>query len=255
MYMRFRCNTAFTLIELIIVVAIIGILAGIVVVSIGNSTEQANIVSIKHNVRQMGTLHTKLLLKNRRDDRVRISTFCRPSGNLVRIPLNPEVKAVMQNIFNEVNTVTGKNLPGWEMFQWTVGSGNRPVPSYGEFVGVVGHNLAYVHAAAHKRTDPANAHTAHPDYEWSLTKGWVKRGTTIQSEVPEAGCTSNDSNFMVWARIRDDNDTATKDYFCIDNSGFVGEADGIRWDSKPSNNSIKGFWPDRVRCSYIFSTL
>ena len=57
----------FTLIELLIVIAIIGILAGIVIVSLSSSTDDAKDAAVKANIRSAATLYSEVYAKYLRD--------------------------------------------------------------------------------------------------------------------------------------------------------------------------------------------
>ena len=92
MYMK---NKGFTLIELLIVIAIIGILAGIVIVSLSGSTDDANDTAVRANLRSVATLYAEVFADNIKG----ISTS-------LSLCDNSKVKSAMDKIF-EISTPTG----------------------------------------------------------------------------------------------------------------------------------------------------
>ena len=78
----------FTLIELLIVIAIIGILAGIVVISLSGSTEGANDAAKKANLRSAATLYADIFDKKDSNNNS-TSSLCKDS---------PQVQVVFENI-------------------------------------------------------------------------------------------------------------------------------------------------------------
>ena len=107
---------AFTLIELLIVVAIIGVLAGIVVISISGSTEDASKAAKKSNLRVIGTVYAQAQGLKVNGGAVDLSKFC--GGEMgtaedVNV-LESQVISVMGAVFgtvgdpkNDVNTKVG----------------------------------------------------------------------------------------------------------------------------------------------------
>ena len=100
---------AFTLIELLIVVAIIGVLAGIVVISISGSTDDANKAAKKSNLRVMGTVYAQAQGLKVNGKGVDLSKFC--GGDMGSAAdgldiLESQVISVMSAVFNTVGNTT-----------------------------------------------------------------------------------------------------------------------------------------------------
>ena len=100
---------AFTLIELLIVIAIIGILASAVVVSLGDATDSAQDSRNKLSVAQLRPIAHLHKLSNNNFD-----TFC-DLGEITSAPgssteVNDEVEKVIGQIWSDVGDTTNVNL-------------------------------------------------------------------------------------------------------------------------------------------------
>ena len=84
----------FTLIELLIVIAIIGILAGIVIVSLSGSTDNAEDAAVKANLRSVATLYAEVFAKD---------------SEAASLCANSKVQEAMKTVFGDSEPV---DVPG-----------------------------------------------------------------------------------------------------------------------------------------------
>ena len=95
-----KIKKGFTLIELLIVIAIIGILAGIVIVGIGDETGNASDKTAQFNLRQLGTVQAK---KISGDPGYDLSNFCTEDDvetiiNAVAAAYSPDESALKSTV-------------------------------------------------------------------------------------------------------------------------------------------------------------
>ena len=102
-------NKGFTLIELLIVIAIIGILAGVVLVSFTDSTAQADDAQIRANLRTAAGLPVQLLAEGG-DTVDKVSTFCNTaisSPSTAQASVQTQVKNIMDDVFGAAAPAAG----------------------------------------------------------------------------------------------------------------------------------------------------
>ncbi len=191
----------FTLIELLIVIAIIGILAGIVVVSLSGSTASATEARIKTALRSVDTLWKDKAIK----DSTSGQTI--PSNDICN---ESNVKALMDAVFADVVVLHG-----------TTATPN--VPAVAAASRTTGSNYAGVYVIS-----------ASPTAEDITGTGNAGAGG---KKTPAAGCVSSKEGWAVWARVI--NDGTDDKYHCIDTTGFNGEKTTQNGTGDASNPAVK----------------
>ena len=133
-------NKAFTLIELLIVVAIVGALAGIVVISIGGSSDDATDAVKKANIRLIGTLYAQVLAHEATEGLLdQKSNFCggdmeSGSSDSTKIDkIEQQMKTILQKVVSSTNAGSaGSNYSGGTISGWMSGNiSGRLVPDAG----------------------------------------------------------------------------------------------------------------------------
>ena len=130
-------SSAFTLIELLIVVAIIGVLAGIVVISISGSTTDANDSVLRTNLRSIGTIYYQAQGFAVNDSAISLKQFC--GGDLegtsaiedAADALESQIKGIMYSVFS-ADGVAGNT--GGTVYHYTKGgltAGSKDLPNAG----------------------------------------------------------------------------------------------------------------------------
>ena len=99
-------NKGFTLIELLIVIAIIGILAGVVLVSFTDSTAQADDAQLRANLRTVAGLPVQLLAEGG-ETTTKISTFCNvglaTTGSKAQKLVATQLNNIMTDVFSSID--------------------------------------------------------------------------------------------------------------------------------------------------------
>ena len=127
----------FTLIELLIVVAIIGVLAGIVVISISGSTDDAKEAARKSNLRAMGTVYAQAQAISLDGTTIALKNFCHDMGSGGEIDgLDNQVESIMGTVFASIsggNTseATGTSSDAATYLHTAVGGGSKVLPKAG----------------------------------------------------------------------------------------------------------------------------
>ena len=187
----------FTLVELLIVIAIIGILAGIVIVQLQGSTGDAASTVIKKNVQSAEGLYAQRVTDVKDNNYKNLSKdFCNTTRTspAAEAQTDLKMKTILETIFRSVPYAdTGDTGIA------TVGSGHRPA-----FDPVVFTSDANLLA------------TSTPGVALAFDTT-TKDG---DSTIPSAGCVSSADGWVIWARI---NTEAADNTYCRDSNGYQGE--------------------------------
>ena len=191
----------FTLVELLIVIAIIGILAGIVIVQLQGSTGDASETVIKKNVQSAEGLYAQRVSDVKDNNYKNLSKdFCNTARTTpaAEAQTDLKMKTILQTIF-------------------------RSVP----YAVSTTDGLATV-TAANKRTafDPV-VFTSDANLLSGGTPGVALAFSSTStppgdggSTIPSAGCVSSAKGWVIWARTNTD---ATDNTYCRDSNGSQGE--------------------------------
>ena len=185
----------FTLVELLIVIAIIGILAGIVIVQLQGSTGDAASTVIKKNVQSAEGLYAQRVTDVTDNNYENLAKdFCKTTGSS---GTDLKMKTILETIFRSVP------------YAETSTTGTALIDT------------------AHKR--PAldiTVYTSDANLEDSTRAGAIlgydSTSNNGDSTIPSAGCVSSKDGWVIWARINTD---ATANAYCRDSNGYQGVID------------------------------
>lgn len=155
-------TTAFTLIELLIVVAIIGILAAIAVPNFLNAQIRAKVARTYADIKAQGTALEMYLLDNNAYPMSfngqspyqfpRLHELTTPVGYMASLPQDPFMPA--ENTYRYYHYVSTTDEHTWLVHNWNVFNPTKPLPDWVKWkLRAVGPNGMHEHALAYEASN------------------------------------------------------------------------------------------------------